>query len=149
MRLECGARLGARFRALWPAMRARVVAAWPAMRARLVEDGGLRSVLVLVLALGQGARADGLAEALAPALATAFGLISLVMPPLPANGEGRFVSYLMVRLSARGTWRSLSAVVLALGHGASASDLADHLEVLAVLGLGAVSAAMKPGGSGR
>lgn len=123
-------------------MRACVVAAWPAIRLRLVDDGGLRSVLLLVLAVGSGARAESLVELAAPVGALGFGLLSLLLPDIPPrDARGRVAAYVLARLSERGTHRSLGALLLGLATGASAVTLVDHIEAVAIVVIGAVSAA--------
>jgi hypothetical protein len=126
-------------------LRSRTSAAWPTIRARLVDEGGLRSVLLLVLALGSGARAEGVLDAAAPVGALLFGIVSLALPDLQPQGSGgRVASYLLARLSERGTHRSLGALLLGVATGASAVTLIDHAEAVAIVLIGAVSAAKAP-----
>lgn len=120
--------------------RGRVRAAWPAIRARAVDDGGLRSLLILVLSIGKGASAYDLAEAAAPVAALACGCIAILLPE-PQGGAGRARSFLLARLAERGTWRSLGALALGIGMGASAETLADHIAAVGVVVIGAISAA--------
>lgn len=127
-------------RGLLARWRARLRAAWPAMRDRIFLEGGLRSVLVLVVAIGQGLRADALADAAAPAGALAFGLLSLLMAP-PRDADDRVRTFIVARLSEPGTFRSLAVLVLGIGQGVSATTLVESLEAVAILVLGAVSAA--------
>lgn len=118
----------------------RVRASWPAMRGRLMHEGGLRSVLILVLALGQGARADAMLDAVAPVVALGCAWLSLFMAA-PTTRLGRARSFLAERMSEPGTWRSLGALVLGIGAGASAVSMVEHLEAVAVIAIGAISAA--------
>lgn len=121
--------------------RARFLASWPAIRDRMVADGGIRTLLLLAVALGSGARAESVLEAAAAVLAMAFGALSLVLvPPATAAGSGAW-AYLVARLSEPGTYRSLGVLVLAGEMGASAETVVDAIQALAMIALGGISAA--------
>lgn len=127
----------------WDRLAERARALGPAARRRLIDEGGLRSVLVLVVAMAGGARAQGLVEAAAPVAAMALGVAALLLPAPPATGWGRARSFVVARLSEPGTCRSLALLVLGLGQGWHAGDLVDHAEAVGLVVIGAVSA-MQP-----
>jgi hypothetical protein len=113
---------------------------WPTVQARLFDDGGLRSILVLVVAVGSSTRSEDMIGLSVAAGAVVLGILSLTLPE-PRSSAERAAGFLLQRLSERGTFRSLALVMLGVGQGASAASYAEHAEALILVLLGAVSAA--------
>lgn len=120
--------------------RGRMLAAWPAIEGRLLAEGGLRSILILVIALFKGAGAEEMVQAVATGIASLLGIVALLMPP-PCTAAQRGRAFLLARLSEPGTLRSVAVVFLGLSTGISAETMAEHLEAVAIVLLGTYSAA--------